>query len=105
MINTEVTTTKGVEQAQRAVEQAKNRLANEKKKANAERRKQENAHKYMMGGVVHKYFPECYSFEEGEMNEILKTALATAECKKVISDIKARAKNPKPIIEESEVIS
>ena len=53
----------------------------------------------MMGGVVHKYFPECYSFEEVEMNEILKTALATAECKKVISDMKTRAKNPKPIIE------
>ena len=56
MINTEVTTTKGVEQAQRAVEQAKNRLANEKKKAHAERRKQENAHKYMMGGVVHNVY-------------------------------------------------
>ena len=56
MINTEVTTTKGVEQAQRAVEQAKNRLANEKKKAHAERRKQENAHKYMMGVCPSAFF-------------------------------------------------
>lgn len=44
MINNEITTTKGMESAQ----------------------------KYMMGGVVHKYLPECYSFEESEMNEIIK---------------------------------
>ena len=93
MINTEITTTKGMEQAQRQMEQAKNRMALEKKKVNEERRRRENAHKYMMGGVVHKYFPECYCFEESEMNEILKVALATPQCQKVIADIKARATN------------
>lgn len=93
MINTEITTTKGMEQAQRQMEQAKNRMALEKKKANEERRRRENAHKYMMGGVVHKYFQECYCFEESEMNEILKVALATPQCQKVIADIKARATN------------
>ena len=91
MINNEITTTKGMASAQKALEQAKNRYAQEKKKANEDKRKRENAHKYMMGGVVHKYFPECYSFEESEMNEILKIALATPQCQKVISDIKARA--------------
>lgn len=75
MINTEITTTKGMEQAQRQMEQAKKRMALEKKKANEERRRRENAHKYMMCGVVHKYFPECYCFEELEMNEILKVVL------------------------------
>ena len=93
MINTEITTTKGMEQAQRQVEQVKNRKALEKKKANEERRRRENAHEYMMGGVVHKYFPECDCFEESEMNEILKVALATPQCQKVIVDIKARATN------------
>lgn len=53
----------------------------------------ESVYKYMMGGVVHKYFPECYCFEESEMNEILKVALATLQCQKVIEDIKARAAN------------
>ena len=73
MINVaEITSTKGVEQAQKQMERAKNRMALEKKKANEERRRRENAHKYMMGGVVHKYFPECCCFEESEMNEILK---------------------------------
>ncbi len=71
MINVaEITSTKGVEQAQKQMEQAKNRMALEKKKANEERRKFENHHKYMMGGAVHKYFKDCFSFEESEINEI-----------------------------------
>ena len=56
MINNEITTTKGMEQAQKQMEQAKNRMVLEKKKANAQRRKFEDHHKYMMGGTVHKYF-------------------------------------------------
>lgn len=91
MINNEITTTKGMESAQKALEQAKNRVAMEKKKANEERRKAENRHKYMMGGVVHKYFPECYCFEEDEMNEIIKVAFKTSEVQKTISNIKDRA--------------
>ena len=103
MIDTTVTTSKGVEAAEKNLQQAKNRLATEKKKANEERRRIENRHKYMMGGVVHKYFPECFSFEEDEMNEILKAALATQECKKVINDIKFRATHPQSKNVESEV--
>ena len=41
MINIEITTTKGMEQAQRQMEQAKNRMALEKMKANEERRRRE----------------------------------------------------------------
>ena len=53
MINVaEITSTKGVEQAQKQMEQAKNHMALEKKKANEEWRKFENHHKYMMGGVM-----------------------------------------------------
>jgi len=25
----------------------------------------------MMGGIVHKYFPECYQFDEQELNRII----------------------------------
>ena len=91
MINNEITTTKGMEQALKQMEQAKNRMALEKKKANEERRKFENHHKYMMGGAVHKYFKECFSFEESEINEILEVAFKTTEVQKTISDIKKRA--------------
>ncbi len=93
-----------MEAAEKNLQQAKNRLATQKKKAKEERRRIENRHKYMMGGVVHKYFPECFSFEEDEMNEILKVALATQECKKVINDIKFRASHPQSKNVESEVI-
>ena len=90
MINNEISTTKGMESAQKALEQAKNRVALEKKKANEERRKFENHHKYMMGGAVHKYFKDCFSFEESEINEILEVAFKTAEVQKTISAIKRR---------------
>ena len=103
MIDTTVTNSKGVEAAEKNLQQAKNRLATEKKKANEERRRIENRHKYMMGGIVHKYFPECFSFEEDEMNEILRAALATQECKKVINDIKFRATHPQSKIANEEV--
>ena len=45
----------------------------------------------MMGGAVHKYFKDCFSFEESEINEILEVAFKTAEVKKTISDIRRRA--------------
>ncbi len=91
MINNEIKTTKGMESDQKALEQAKNRLAMERKKATDERRRVENHHKYMMGGAVHKYSKECFSFEESEINEILEVAFKTAEVKKTISDIRRRA--------------
>ena len=52
--------------AEKIVEQAKARLAEAKRKASQQKRKEENQHKYMMGGIVHKYFPECYQFDEQE---------------------------------------
>lgn len=105
MIDTKVTTSKGVETAEKNLQQAKNRLAMEKKKANEERRRFENRHKYMMGGAVHEYFPECFSFDEAEMNEILKAALATQECRSVINAIKSRARSQAVKSAESEVNS
>ena len=41
-----------------------------------------------------KYFPECYQFDEVELNQILRTALATEECQQIIQNIKSEnAKN------------
>lgn len=78
---------KGLESALKALEQAKARVANEKKKQNEKRRKAENHHKYIMGGIVAKYFPKCYCFDEQELNRILSVALATRECKQMIESI------------------
>ncbi len=62
------------------IEQAKQRVANEKKKQNEKKRKAENHHKYIMGGIIVKYFPNCYSYDEDKLNRILSVVLQTREC-------------------------
>lgn len=88
MIENQPEFTKGMESAMKALEQAKARVAEEKRKASVEKRKKENQHKYMMGGIVHKYFPDCYQFEEDELNVIIGTGLRTAECRNAIAGIR-----------------
>ena len=60
-------TSRNSEKALQALEQAKQRVANEKKKQNEKQRKSENHHKYLMGGIIVKYFPDCYRYDEGEL--------------------------------------
>jgi hypothetical protein len=81
--------TSGLEKALQALEQAKQRVANEKKKQSEKKRKAENHHKYIMGGIIVKYFPECYHYDEDELNHILSVALQTRECQQAISKIKS----------------
>ena len=53
-------------------------------------RKHENHHKYMMGGVVHKYFPECYGFDEEEMNDIIGCAFRQTNTQALIKRLLER---------------
>jgi hypothetical protein len=98
--------TSGLEKALQALEQAKQRVANEKKKQNEKKRKAENHHKYIMGGIIVKYFPECYHYDEDELNHILSVALQTRECQQVISKIKSenRVNNtPHGVIQNTDI--
>lgn len=90
MIETNQPNSREMENALKALEQAKARVANERKKLNEKRRKEENHHKYMMGGIIVKFFPECYQFDEAELNKILRVALATNECQQIIRNIKGQ---------------
>lgn len=81
----------GMDRAAKILKQAKARYEEEKRKANAKRRKAENHHKYMMGGIIVKYFPDCYQYEENELNEILSAALSTRECKAAIARVRTAA--------------
>ena len=45
----------------------------------------------MMGGIIVKHFPQCYRFEESELNRILSAALATKECRQIIDEIERTA--------------
>ena len=77
MIESKNDASRNLEKALQALEQAKQRVANEKKKQNEKKRKAENHHKYIMGGIIVKYFPDCYRYDEGELNRILSVALQT----------------------------
>ena len=89
MIESNNEVSKDLEKALQALEQARQRVANEKKKQNEKKRKAENHHKYIMGGIIVKYFPDCYRYDEEELNRILSVALQTRECQQVISKIKS----------------
>ncbi len=66
MIENKQEISKDLEKALQVLQQAKQRVANEKKKQNEKKRKAENHHKYIMGGIIVKYFPDCYRYDEGE---------------------------------------
>ena len=59
-----------------------------KRKASQQKRKEENQHKYMMGGIVHKYFPECYQFDEQELNRIIASGMKSEQCQRIIEIVK-----------------
>lgn len=82
---------KKIEAAQKAVEQARARLEAEKKKQSEKRRRFENHHKFMMGGAVARYFPDCYLFDEKEMNRIIAAAMKSDECLRIIRLIREEA--------------
>ncbi|MGN1157396.1 MAG: hypothetical protein ACI4TK_14565 [Agathobacter sp.] len=96
MIESKNDTSKNLEKALQALKQAQQRVANEKKKQNEKKRKAENHHKYIMGGIIVKYFPDCYSYDEDELNHILSVALQTRECQQIISKIKAESRETTP---------
>ena len=96
MIENKQEISKDLEKALQVLAQAKQRVANEKKKQNEKKRKAENHHKYIIGGIIVKYFPDCYSFDEDELNRILSVALHTKECQQVISKIKSESRETTP---------
>ena len=92
MIESKNEASRNLEKALQALEQAKQRVANEKKKQNEKKRKAENHHKYIMGGIIVKYFPDCYQYDEDELNRILSVALQTRECQQIIAKIKSESR-------------
>ncbi len=75
-------------QAEKLLAQAKARMQEANRKASQKKREAENRHKYMMGGIVHKYFPECYEFDERELNRILAAGIKSTQCQDIIRIVK-----------------
>ena len=79
---------KEVLKAEQALAQAKARLEQAKRKESIKKRESENRHKYMMGGIIHRYFPECYDYDEQELNRILAAAIKSDQCQRIIKLVK-----------------
>ena len=94
-MNQEEKSRKEMEQAGETVRHLQAQLDAAKKGETVAARKHENHHKYMMGGVIHKYFRECYEFSEDDMNEIIACAFSHQSVKNLIQrklDEKERVK-------------
>ncbi len=96
MIESKQEVSRDLKKALQALKQVQQRVANEKKKQNEKKRKAENHHKYIMGGIIVKYFPDCYHYDEDELNRILSVALQTRECQQIISKIKSESRETTP---------
>ncbi len=77
------------------MEQAKQRVANEKKKQNEKKQKAENDNIRTTTSIsyrdnIMKHFPDCYSYDE--LNRILSVALQTRECKHDNTSMKCSGK-------------
>ena len=60
--------------AEEKLRQAKAELAKAHREEKKQLRKDQDHHKFIMGGIIAKYFPECYEFSEQEMNRIIACA-------------------------------
>ncbi len=75
---------------QRALERVKRanaELAKVRRDQRKQLKKEQDHHKFMMGGVVVKYFPEAYEFSEQEMNRIIACAFSLKDVRNMIATV------------------
>ena len=75
---------------QRALERVKRanaELAKVRRDQRKQLKKEQDHHKFMMGGVVVKYFPEAYDFSEQEMNRIIACAFSLKDVRNMITTV------------------
>ena len=71
--------------AEEKVRQAKAELAKAHREEKKQLRKDQDHHKFIMGGIIAKYFPECYEFSELEMNRIIACAFKNKDILNMIA--------------------
>ncbi len=71
------------------LEKVKRQVAESKKRDRAKQLEEEKQHRQMIGKIVADKLPDCYLFEEGELEQIMTAALRGEECKIVIEKIKS----------------
>ena len=73
--------------AEEQFKRAKANLAKVKREMKNELRKEQNHHKYVIGGIVKKYFPECFEFSEVELNRIIACAFSLEDVQNMIQTV------------------
>ncbi len=84
------------------VKRANAELAKVRREQKKQLRKEQDHHKFMMGGVVVKYFPEAYDFSEQEMNRIIACAFSLKDVKNMIATVLKERPDPAVSNDEEE---
>ncbi|MCR4923177.1 MAG: hypothetical protein K5931_04135 [Lachnospiraceae bacterium] len=90
---------------QRALEKVKRanaELAKVRREQKKQLRKEQDHHKFMLGGVVVKYFPDAYDFSEQEMNRIIACAFSLKDVKNMITMVLKERPDPEEINDNEE---
>jgi hypothetical protein len=74
-------------QAEEQFKRARAKLAEVRREERKRIRKEQNHHKFMIGGCVVKYFPECFEFSELEMNRIIACAFGLKDVRNMIATV------------------
>ena len=84
------------------VKRANAELAKIRRDQKKQLRKEQEHHRFMMGGCVVKYFPEAYDFSEQEMNRIIACAFSLKDVKNMINTVLKERPDPAVINDEEE---
>ena len=91
---------------QRALERVKRanaELAKVRRDQRKQLKKEQDHHKFMMGGVVVKYFPEAYDFSEQEMTRIIACAFSLKDVRNMITTVLKERPDPEGTTSNEEV--
>ena len=83
----------------RALEQVKKaqaNLAKVRREEKAKARKEQDHQKYIMGGIIVKYFPEAYEYTEQEMCRIIACAFKNPDIQNMIKAVVKDRKSEEP---------
>ena len=69
------------------VKKAQANLAKVRREEKAKARKEQDHQKFILGGIVVKYFPEAYGFSEQEMCRILACAFKNRDIQNMIAAV------------------
>lgn len=78
---------KKVLQAEERVKRAQTELAKAKREEKAKVRKEQDHHKFIMGVILVKYFPDAYEFSEQEMCRIIAFAFKSRDVLNLVNKV------------------